>query len=128
MLEIGIRGESSEIVTTEKTASAVHSGNLLVYATPAMIALMEKTAYESIAPYLEEGQSSVGTLLHIGHIAATPVGMQVKAKSKLIEIDGRRLVFEVEAFDEKEKIGDGLHERFLILKDRFQEKVNAKTK
>ncbi len=126
MLEIGIKGYSEETVSMEKTASVVHSGNLLVYATPAMIALMETAAYESVAPHLEDGMSTVGTLVNIKHLAATPVGMKVHAKTKLVEMDKRRLVFKVEAYDERGMIGEGMHERFIIQKEKFQEKTDHK--
>ena len=89
---------ASEIVTNEKTAVAVGSGGLSVYATPAMIALMEKSAYESVQSLLEEGSGTVGTLMNIQHISATPVGMKVTAESELIAIDGRKLTFKVTAF------------------------------
>lgn len=102
------------------------SGTLDVFATPAMAALMEKTAWQSIAPYLQEGQGSVGTRLDITHDAATPLGMTVTCSSELIRIDGRRLVFEVTASDEKEIIGRGIHERFIIDNDKFLTKTAAK--
>ena len=102
------------------------SGTLDVFATPAMAALMEKTAWQSIAPYLQEGQGSVGTRLDITHDAATPLGMTVTCKSELIQVDGRRLVFEVTASDDKEIIGRGTHERFIIDNDKFLTKTAAK--
>lgn len=128
MLKIGIKNRVDERVKKENTASAVHSGELFVYATPAMIALMETTAYESVAPFLEEGESTVGTLVNVSHIAATPIGMDVYAESELVEVDGRRLVFRVAAFDEVGKIGEGLHERFIISKEKFQERTDQKKK
>lgn len=126
MLNAGIKGSSSETVTNEKTAVAVGSGGLSVYATPAMISLMEKSAYESVQPFLEEGSGTVGTLMNIQHISATPVGMKVTAKSELIAIDGRKLTFKVTAFDEVGKIGEGTHERFIINNEKFQSKTNSK--
>ena len=107
MLKAGIIKEITEKVTDKNTAKTMKSGELNVYATPAMIALMEQAAYTSVADELEEGQGSVGTLMNVKHISATPVGMEVTAKSELVEIDGRRLVFQVEAFDERGKIGEG---------------------
>ena len=126
MLNTGIKGSASEIVTTEKTAVAVGSGGLSVYATPAMIALMEKSAYESVQSLLEEGSGTVGTLMNIQHLSATPVGMKVTAESELIAIDGRKLTFKVTAFDEVGKIGEGTHERFIINNEKFQAKTNSK--
>ena len=117
---------ASEIVTNEKTAVAVGSGGLSVYATPAMIALMEKSAYESVQSLLEEGSGTVGTLMNIQHISATPVDMKVTAESELIAIDGRKLTFKVTAFDEVGKIGEGTHERFIINNEKFQAKTNSK--
>lgn len=126
MLNTGIKGSASEIVINEKTAVAVGSGGLSVYATPAMISLMEKSAYESVQSLLEEGSGTVGTLMNIQHISATPVGMKVTAESELIAIDGRKLTFKVTAFDEVGKIGEGTHERFIINNEKFQAKTNSK--
>lgn len=92
MLATGIQGEKKEQVTQENTALTMKSGALKVYATPAMIALMEQAAYTSVAGELEEGQGTVGTLMNVSHISATPVGMEVTAKSELVKVDGRKLV------------------------------------
>ena len=126
MLKAGIIKEITEKVTDKNTAKTMKSGELNVYATPAMIALMEQAAYISVADELEEGQGSVGTLMNVKHISATPVGMEVTAKSELVEIDGRRLVFQVEAFDERGKIGEGEHERFIVDNVKFQQKADSK--
>jgi predicted thioesterase len=91
-----------------------------------MIALMEKAAAEAVQPHLAAGQSTVGTLVNITHIAATPVGQTVKAKAELLEVDGRRLIFAVTAYDEMERIGEGRHERFIIDDDRFLNRVARK--
>ena len=91
-----------------------------------MIALMEEASQRSVAPYLTEGESTVGTKISVSHDAATPLGMKVRAESRLIEIDGRRLVFEVRAWDECGPVGQGSHERFIIRRQRFLEKVEAK--
>ena len=125
-MEIGIQGRMSIEVTEELTAAHVGSGLLPVYATPSMIALMENTACQSVAPYLEEGQGTVGTLLNVKHLAATPVGMEVRCETRLIEIDRKRLVFEVEAFDACGLIGEGTHERFIIDNQKFMQKANGK--
>lgn len=125
-LEKGLVGSAETEVTRENTAIALGSGSVEVFATPAMIALMEKAARQSVQPALPEGMTTVGTLLEVQHIAATPVGMQVTAKSELVEVDGRRLVFKVEAFDSKEKIGEGLHQRFIIDANKFIAKAQSK--
>lgn len=126
MLEKGIKGEQSVKVVYENTAAAVGSGVLEVFATPCMLALMEKTACDSVLPYLEEGWGSVGTEVNIRHVAATPIGMTVRCESELIEVDGRRLVFTVKAYDEVGLIGEGTHERFTVNNEKFQSKTNAK--
>lgn len=125
-LEVGIKGEAKETVSDANTARAVKSGTLLVYATPAMIALMEQAAYTSVADRLEKGQGTVGTLMNVAHLSATPVGMEVTAKSELTKIDRRKLLFKVEAFDGKNKIGEGVHERFIVDNEGFQAKADAK--
>ena len=126
MLQTGIKGEIKEIVSEKNSAAAMKSGELNVYATPSMIALMEQAAYKSVAGELEEGMGTVGTLMNVSHISATPLGMEVTAKTELIEIDRKRLVFHVEAFDERGKIGEGTHERFIIDNRKFQEKTDNK--
>ena len=130
MLNKGIIGKEELIVTEENTAKAVGSGGLEVFATPALIALAEKTAFQSVAEHLEEGQSTVGTHIDIKHIAATPVGMKVTCETELIEVDSenpRKLVFSVNVYDEVEKIAEGTHERFIIYSERFQNKANGKS-
>lgn len=130
MLNKGIIGKEELIVTEDNTATAVGSGGLEVFATPALIALAEKTAFQSVAEHLEEGQSTVGTHIDIKHIAATPVGMKVTCETELIEVDSenpRKLVFSVNVYDEVEKIAEGTHERFIIYSERFQNKANGKS-
>lgn len=125
-MEIGIKGRVETVVNDTNTAKFVGSGSLDVFATPNMIGLMEQAAQASVAPYLEEGQGTVGTKLEVTHDAATPLGMKVWAETELIEIERRRLVFEVKAFDECGLIGQGRHERFIISNEKFLAKVNAK--
>ena len=125
-METGIRGEQTIIVTEQQTAKYLGSGELAVFATPCMIALMENTAYKSVQPFLDPGQGTVGTLLNVKHLAATPVGMEVRCETKLIEIDRKRLVFEVKAFDACGLIGEGMHERFIIDNQKFMQKANGK--
>ena len=126
MLETGIKGTRTVTVNEENTAKAMGSGTLDVFATPALIALMEETCWRSVANELEEGCGTVGTLLEIKHTAPTPVGMKVTCESTLTEVDGRRLVFEVIARDAKGVVGEGKHERFIIQNEKFQVKANAK--
>ena len=126
MLTIGIKGEARCVVSKENTAATHASGALAVFATPAMIALMEQCANDCVFPYLEAGQGTVGTRLDVRHLSPTPVGMKVRAECELIEIDRRRLVFCVAAYDEKEKIGEGIHERFIINNEKFMKKVQEK--
>lgn len=126
MLTIGIKGREEVMVTAANTAKAMGSGTLDVFATPAMTALMEMTAWKSVAPFLENGDGTVGTLLQITHDAPTPLGMKVFCESELLEVDGRRLVFHVAAFDEKGKIGEGRHERFVINNEKFAAKAEKK--
>ena len=126
MLKTGIKLTLSEIVTNNKTAKAFGSGELEVYATPAMITLMEKTSATLVKDYLSEGEGTVGTLVNVNHTSATPEGMTVKCESELIEIDRKKLVFKVIAFDDKGQIGEGLHERFIIDNEKFLLRTNAK--
>lgn len=124
MVEIGIKGKQTKMVDETNTAQVYGSGDIAVFATPAMIGLMEYTASQSVAPYLEEGQSTVGTLVNVKHLAATPVGLEVICESELTRVDRRRLVFNVKAYDEKGTlIGEGVHERFIIDKDKFLKKA-----
>ena len=125
-MEIGIIGTQTITVTADKTASSLGSGVLDVFGTPFMIALMENTAYKSVQPFLEENQGTVGTLLNVRHVAATPLGMEVRCETKLIEVDRKRLVFEVKAYDACGLIGEGLHERFIVDNQKFMQKTNAK--
>ena len=126
MLKTGIKGYQEETVVEGKLASNVGSGLVKVYATAMMIALIEKAAVLSVEPYLESGQGTVGTLVNVSHCSATPLGMKVHAETELIEIDRRRLVFKVAAYDECGLIGEGLHERFIIDMKKFQDKTDSK--
>lgn len=125
-METGIIGKEELIVNEMNTAEALGSGSLAVFATPAMIALMEKTARLSVAPFLEDGQSTVGTLINVKHLSASPVGMKITCRTELKEIDRRRLVFHVECSDEAGIIGEGEHERFIIDEAKFMAKTEAK--
>ena len=123
---VGLKGRAESLVTEENTALTAGSGTLPVFATPFMCALMEKAAWTSIAPCLEEGESTVGTKLDITHDSATPLGMKVWAESEVTEVDGKRIVLKVAAYDEKGLIGQGIHERFIITDQRFLAKAARK--
>lgn len=126
MFTTGRKGHLETIVTEETSARSVGSGGLLVYATPSMISLVEETCWRSVAEELGEGQSTVGTKIRIDHLAATPLGMKVWCDTELIEVDRRRLVFAVRAYDEAGLIAEGTHERFVIDVEKFMAKANAK--
>ena len=128
MIAIGLKGHLEQTVTEEVTADRIGSGLVKVFATPMMIALIEQTCNESVVPYLEPGQGTVGTHVDVSHCAATPVGMRVWCDSELVEVDRRRLVFDVKAYDECGLIGEGRHERFIIDSAKFQTKIDAKAK
>ena len=122
-IPIGVRGKEEIVVDYENTAARYGSGLVEVYATPAMVALMEKTCLNSVLTYLPEGYGTVGVKVDITHSKATPVGMKVTCESKLLEVDRRRLVFELVARDEKGEIGKGRNERFIIDTKKFMEKL-----
>ena len=126
MMEPGLKGVAARTVERADTALEIGSGSMLVFATPALAALMERAACEAIAEELEEGWTSVGTRLELSHDAATPVGMEVRAESRLTAVDGRRLTFEITAFDEAGEIGKATHERVVVKTERFLEKAYAK--
>ena len=126
MLQTGIKGSIELTVTPDKCAGAVGSGELDVFATPAMIALMEETCWRSVAPYLEPGEGTVGTALNVRHLSATPVGLTVRCETELMLVDRRRLVFEVKVYDPFGLVGEGTHERFVIQVEKFLKKVNEK--
>ncbi|MBQ4610569.1 MAG: thioesterase family protein [Clostridia bacterium] len=126
MLNTGVTNRIETTVTPENIAGAVGSGSLEVFATPQMINLMEMCACLSVAPFLEQGQTTVGTNLSVSHLSATPIGMKVWCESTLTSIDGRRLVFDVKAFDEKGLIGEGSHERFIVNIEKFMARTLAK--
>lgn len=126
MLQTGIKGTQTVVVSEENIAKTVGSGTLEVFATPAMTALMEKTAWQSVAGELEEGCGTVGISLNITHDAPTPLGMKVTCESVLTGIEGRKLTFEVQVFDEKGPVGKGIHERFIVDDRKFQQKANAR--
>jgi fluoroacetyl-CoA thioesterase len=118
-LKPGLRGEASLVVGEAETAATLGAGGVHVLATPMMISLMENAAWRAVQPELPEGETTVGTVVNIRHLAATPIGRPVTAAAELIEVDGRRLVFRVTAHDDRQLIGEGTHERFRVVLDRF---------
>ena len=126
-LSLGLTNQIIITVMETDTARAAGGERLpQVFSTPRLVSFLERTAHESILPFLEEGQSSVGTIVNIRHLAATPVGMQIRFHSELVAIEGRKLTFKVEAWDEVEQIADGEHERFIIDESRFNRRLTEK--
>ena len=126
MLEAGIKGLEEMTVTPDDTAQVYKSGTLQVLATPRLAALMEETAWKSVAQALEPGKGTVGTRLELDHLAPTPVGMKVQCESVLEKAEGRKLVFSITAKDEKGEIGTAKHERFIVEEEKFQKKADEK--
>ncbi|MCR5098270.1 MAG: thioesterase family protein [Lachnospiraceae bacterium] len=127
-LNTGIRGTIEKTVSSEMTAKSVGSGELEVLATPVLIALAEECSWKSVVQELDEGQGTVGTRMDLKHLSATPVGMSVNCTSELVEVDGRKLVFAIEAFDEAGKIAEATHERFIVDNEKFMSKAANKGK
>ncbi len=125
-ITVGMKGEASILVEREDTALEVGSGSLLVFATPCMVALMEGAACEAIAAAMPEEKTSVGISLDIRHIAATPVGIEVRVEAEVTQVEGNTVTFQVTAYDEAGKIGEGTHKRAIITAQRFLDKVYAK--
>ena len=125
-MEAGKTYTITEIVSEEKLACNVGSGSVEVFATPMMIALIEKCAAACVQDELPEGDATVGTMLNVSHVAATPVGMKVTATAVITAVEGRKISFAVKAEDECGLIGEGTHERVIIHTDRFNEKAKAK--
>ena len=125
-ITVGMKGEVSTYVEREDTAREVGSGDLLVYATPCMVALMEGAACEAIANALSDTQTTVGTALNIEHIAATPVGLDVRAEATVTAVEGKVITFEVNAYDEAGQIGKGTHKRVIVNTQKFLEKAYDK--
>ena len=125
-IKIGSTGELAEVVTDDLTANALGSGLVPALATPAMIALMENACVSAIREYLEVGETSVGIEVNVKHLAATPVGMLVRARAEVLSVDKRRVTFRVEAWDGKERIGEGTHVRAVVDEARFIERIAQK--
>lgn len=118
--------EHRHIVEPHHLAAALGSGGVAVFGTPALVALCESAAFLCVAPHLEAGQTTVGTLVETRHLAATPLGMEVRAIATLVAVEGRRLTFTVEAWDEVEKIGECRHERMIVDEAKFVGRVRSK--
>ena len=126
MLNPGIKGSASVAVTAANTAAAMGSGELNVFATPALAALVEKACWQSVAPELDPGCGTVGTKLELAHNAPTPVGMMVRCESELTAVDGRKLTFSAVMYDDAGEVGRATHERFIIQNEKFQKKATPK--
>lgn len=125
-IEIGLKGRSETVVTEQNTANAIGSGLVPVFATPYMIALMENASANSLLPCLAEDEGSVGTRINVAHSSATPIGMKVWAESTVTAVEGKKITFDVAAYDEAGEIGRGTHERFIIKPEKFLAKTQAK--
>ena len=125
-ITVGMKGEVGTLVEREDTAKEVGSGDLLVYATPCMVALMEGAACEAIAEALADTQTTVGIALNIEHISATPVGLDVRAEAEVTAVEGKVITFAVRAFDEIGEIGNGIHKRVIVNTQKFLDKAYAK--
>jgi len=122
----GLVGEQQITVELQNTARHLGSGNVSVLATPEMVRLMEGAAVAAVDPLLPEGYRTVGIRIDVQHLAATPTGMAVRTRAELVEVDGRKLTFRVEAFDDAEKVGEGTHHRMIIEVEKFRQRVEAK--
>lgn len=122
-MEIGLKYESTTVVSAANTAATLGSGDMDVFATPAMVALMENAAMLAVRDHLPEGSATVGTQISTSHLKASPLGASITASAELIEVDGRRLTFVVKAWDEKGTIGEGTHTRFVVDRERFLSKL-----
>ena len=125
-LQPGLVGEARRVVGPGDLARAYGSGSIDVFATPGLVALMEQAACAAVESLLEPGSTTVGTRVDVRHLAATPPGVEVRARAELVEVDGRRLVFAVSASDSAEKVGEGVHERAIVNGDRLLARAAGK--
>ena len=123
MLDVGLKYQSRVVVSEDNTALKLGSGDMEVFATPAMIALMENAAMNAVASYLDAGTTTVGTMMKSSHIKASALGANITAEAELVAVEGRRLSFTVKAWDDKGVIGEGEHERFVVDRERFLSKL-----
>lgn len=119
-------GKANTIVDMNNIANAVGSGSLEVFATPMMVALMEKAAVNALVDFLDEGETTVGTGINIAHISASPIGMEITATAEVIDVKGREITFKLSVSDSVGLIGEGTHTRFVVDAERFQSKTNSK--
>lgn len=122
----GLTGNAALTVGEEHTAPSIGSGRMHVLATPVMINLMEAAALDAVERLLPPGHQSLGTHLNVGHYAATPVGMGLRASAVVTKVEGRTVEFRVEAFDDTERVGDGTHTRVVVNVERFDQRVQRK--
>ena len=128
-IQVGLTAEVEQVVTQELTADALGNKGVKVFATPYVVSLMETAAQAAIVSHLPPGAGTVGTTVEMKHLAATPLGMKVRAKATLVETDGKRCLFQVDVFDEVEKIAEGRHERFVVPHlEKFLARAMAKGK
>ena len=125
-IKIGSKATFKTTVDNSNTAKTMGSGSLDVFATPSMVAIMEKSSTMAIEPFLDDGSTTVGTALDITHVSATPIGMEVFATAEIIDINGREITLKVQAFDTCGLIGEGTHKRFIVYAEKFQNKTNDK--
>jgi predicted thioesterase len=125
-IAVGLRGTATALVTVANTASSIGSGDVPVYGTPALVALMEAAAVKALAGRLGPDETTVGTWLEISHLAATPIGGTVRAEAELIAMEGRKLSFAFVAHDDQEKVGEGRHQRLIVSRERFLARLQAK--
>jgi len=128
MIEPGLTNEKSWLIDEKHLASAFGTGLVDVLATPVLVGFCEQTARTAVDPLLDEGQRTVGTKITLRHTAATPPGMKVTVRAKLVEVERRRLRFEIEAHDEQEQIAEGEHERFIVDTERFERRLAEKSR
>jgi predicted thioesterase len=127
MLKLGLKGEKAIVVAEEHTAPHVGSGGVPVLATPVMVNLLEAAALAAVEKFLPAGYQTLGTVLNLTHFAATPVGLEVRAMTELVAVEGRTLTFSLKAEDEIETIGEGSHQRVVVNVERFEQRVKNKT-
>jgi len=127
-LQSGLSAKIEITVSETETAAHLGSGSIAVYATPALVALMESAAVHALEGHMPVGQTTVGGQIDVRHLAATPVGVKVRARAELVEVNGRRLTFRIQAWDEVEQIGEATHIRYIVGEDKFMAKVGEKTK
>ena len=125
-ITVGLKGTVKEIVNENITAEKVGSGSLPVFATPMMVALMEKAACKALENSLDEGSTTVGTKVDVEHVAATPVGMEVRAEAEITAVEKNILTYTVTAYDAAGKIGEGTHKRAIVTSQKFLDKVYSK--